>query len=79
MMVVYGEINVMGTESGDRLRILLGNDFELSVYSRATGTVENGIVIIDKLIAFDYIVSPVPKLENRRKKINRILNKINNG
>ena len=73
---VYGKINVLDTERGKILKTLLDEDYELNVSSRATGKVENGITIINKLISFDYIVSPIPKLESRRKKLDRILNKI---
>ena len=73
---VYGKINVLDTERGKILKTLLDEDYELGVSSRSTEKIENGITVIDKLISFDYIVSPIPKLESRRKKLNRILNRI---
>ena len=76
---IYGEINVLDTERGRILKSLLDKDFEINVSSRATGKVVNGITVIDKLFAFDYIVNPIPKMEVRRKKLDRILNKMNNG
>jgi len=75
---VYGEIQVLDTEKGKFLRTLLNDkgDYNISISSRGTGTVENGVVKIDNLNGFDYVYSPETILERRRKKLDRILNRM---
>jgi len=77
---IWGDIKILDTSSGRVLQELLKDKdiYNIGISSRFTGKIRNGIVEIDDLYSFDYVYTPQSTLQKRRKKLNRILNRMNN-